>query len=171
MVQSAVETGRGQQPHYSEFREGNFIYKLRFAKCKTRRIVSEGKKSFTTVFSVIQNLEKPTWFSKKKIFHFGQGRASAHLLKFLGIIPKNVFFRLFSAKLGPFALRHPAYILNQRRKTLPENVHLFYFCIIREILGEKLGWLIRFDLFKKNQTTFFFSTQKNNFFFTKPMFF
>jgi hypothetical protein len=37
-----------------------FLLFLRFAKCKTRRIVSEVKNSFTTVFSVLQNLEKPT---------------------------------------------------------------------------------------------------------------
>jgi hypothetical protein len=54
-----------------------FIYYIRFAKCKTRRIVPEVKNSFTIVFSVLQNLEKPTWFSKKKknfflagFFHF-----------------------------------------------------------------------------------------------------
>jgi hypothetical protein len=39
---------------------------VRFAKCKTRRIVSEVKIFFTTVFSVFQNLDKPTWLSKKK---------------------------------------------------------------------------------------------------------
>jgi hypothetical protein len=37
----------------------SFFPSLRFAKCKTRRIVSEVKNFFTTVFSVFQNLEKP----------------------------------------------------------------------------------------------------------------
>jgi hypothetical protein len=41
---------------------------LRFAKYETRRIVSEEKNSFTTVFSVWQNLEKPSWFSKKNFW-------------------------------------------------------------------------------------------------------
>jgi phosphatidylserine decarboxylase len=38
-----------------------------------RRIVSEVKNSFTTVFSVFQNLEKPTWLRKKKIKYFFGG--------------------------------------------------------------------------------------------------
>jgi ATP-binding cassette subfamily C (CFTR/MRP) protein 10 len=70
-----------------------FFFNLRFAKCKTRRIVSEVKSSFTTVFSVLQNQEKLTWLRKKKIF-FWMG-----FFHFLGILSKNRFFRLFSAKI------------------------------------------------------------------------
>jgi hypothetical protein len=50
------------------------IQNLRCAKYETRRIVSEVKNFFTTVFSVFHNLEKPTWLSKKKKnFFFGRG--------------------------------------------------------------------------------------------------
>jgi hypothetical protein len=40
--------------------------KVREMQNATHSIVSEVKNFFTTVFSVFQNLEKPTWLSKKK---------------------------------------------------------------------------------------------------------
>jgi hypothetical protein len=55
-----------------------------------RRIVSEVKNFFTTVFSVFQNLEKPTLLSKKKQKFFEVG-----FFHFLGILPKKGFFGLF----------------------------------------------------------------------------
>jgi hypothetical protein len=64
--------------------------KLRWAKYETRRIVSEVKHFFTTVFSVFQNLEKPTWLSKKKkIFFLGE------VFPLFGNLAKNGFFGLF----------------------------------------------------------------------------
>jgi hypothetical protein len=50
-----------------------------------RRKVSEVKNFFTAVFSLFQNLEKPTWLVNK-IF--------LGLFHFLGILPKNGFFGL-----------------------------------------------------------------------------
>jgi hypothetical protein len=54
------------------FPDETFAVFLRFAKYEMRRIVSEVK-FFTTVFSVFQDLEKPTWLSKKKKIFFGGG--------------------------------------------------------------------------------------------------
>jgi hypothetical protein len=63
---------------------------LRFAKCKTSGIISKVKKSFLVWLK--------TWFGKKKKKFFWGG-----VFLFSGILPKNRFFRLFSAKIGPYA--------------------------------------------------------------------
>jgi hypothetical protein len=53
-----------------KIKNGNKVREIRNA----RRIVSEVKDFFTTVFSVFQNLEKPTLLSKKKKkIYFGWG--------------------------------------------------------------------------------------------------
>jgi hypothetical protein len=66
---------------------------------------------------VFHNLEKPIWFGLKKNFFIGWG--GVEFFHFLGILPKKGFLGFFSAKIG---LQHSAYILNQRKKTLPENI-------------------------------------------------
>jgi hypothetical protein len=102
--------GYGDQVNNSQLKFVSEQLKLRFAKCKTSGIVSEVKNSFTTVFSVLQNLEKPTWFGKKKKkFFFGVG-----FCPFCEFCQKTGFLDFFQLK--KVRMRHPAYILNQRRK-------------------------------------------------------
>jgi hypothetical protein len=77
------------------------------------------KNFFTTVFSVFQNLEKPTWLSKKlKKFFFW-----VWFFHFLGILPINGFFGLFSAKKGSYATS--SIYSESAQKTLPENIQFF----------------------------------------------
>jgi hypothetical protein len=104
------------------------------------------------VFSVLQNtlntvvtLEKPTWFGKKKKKIFW-GR----ILTFLGILPKNGFFRLFSAKIGPYATS--SIYSESAQKTLPKNIHFSDFRIIRRNFGGKVGCL-RHSIYSEKKGT------------------
>jgi hypothetical protein len=58
----------------------------------------------TNVLSVLQNL--------KKLFYMGG------FFQFLGILPKNEFFKLCSAKIGPFATNR---IYSDSDTILPER--------------------------------------------------
>jgi hypothetical protein len=73
----------------------------------------------------------------------------------LWILPKNGFFRLFSAKIGPYATS--SIYSESAQKTLPENIHFFDFWIIRRNVGGKVGWS-RHSIYseKKMRQLFFF---------------
>jgi hypothetical protein len=80
---------------------------------------------------VFQNLEKLTWLSKKKnIFLVG-------FFHFVGVLPKNVYFRLFSAKIGLYATS--SIYSESAQKTLPENINFYDFWIIRRKFWGKVG--------------------------------
>jgi hypothetical protein len=72
---------------------------------------------------------------------------------FLGVLPKNVFFRLFSAKIGPYT---SSIYSESAQKTLPENIQFFDFWIIRRKFGGKTGSSGNRFIQKKNATTFYF---------------
>jgi hypothetical protein len=91
---------------------------------------------------VLQNLEKPTWFNKTKKIVLGIG-----FFHFLRILPKKGFFRLFSAKIGPFATF--SIYSESTQKTLPENIHFIELWIIRENLGGKLGGAERHSVYSE----------------------
>jgi hypothetical protein len=69
---------------------------VRFAKCKTQRIVSKVKNSFITVFSVLQNLAKLTWFIKKKIYFYRYvTRYVLFYCTLFGNFTKKIIFKTF----------------------------------------------------------------------------
>jgi hypothetical protein len=74
---------------------------------------------------------------------------------FLGILPKNRLFRLFSVKIGLYATS--CIYSESAQKTLPENIHFLNCGESVEILGEKLGLAAFSFLRKKNAATFFFT--------------
>jgi filamin len=70
-----------------------FLSVIRFAKYEMRRIVSKEKNFFTTVFSVVHNLEKPSWLRKNFFFYLGGvfliKNVDFYFINFLGILPKR----------------------------------------------------------------------------------
>jgi hypothetical protein len=99
---------------------------------------------------VFQNLEKPIWLSKKKKFFFWVG-----FFHFWGILSKNRFFGLFSAKIGLHATS--SIYSESAQKTLQENIHFFEIWKIRGNFAGKVGFSgIRF-IQKEKCGNFFFS--------------
>jgi hypothetical protein len=73
---------------------------------------------------------------------------------FLGILPKNRFFEIFSAKIGSYATS--SIYSESAQKTLPENIHFFELWKIRRNLGRKVGSRGIQFIQKKKCRNFFF---------------
>jgi hypothetical protein len=117
-----------------------------------RRIVSEVKSSFTTVFSVFEKktLKNQLGLVKKKFFLVG-------FFHFLGIRQKMGFQKAhFLEKAAFLSLFATSSIYSESaQKTLPENIQFVDFRKICGNFGRRVGWSgIRF-IQKKNATTFF----------------
>jgi hypothetical protein len=73
---------------------------------------------------------------------------------FLGILLKNRYFGLFSAKIGLYATS--SIYFESAQKTLPENIYFFELWNIRGNCGGKVGFSgIQFIQTKKMRQLFF----------------